>query len=167
MFALEVLSRHVYYRISVCTLSAELRPSPTGVEVEQVSTQRGSQNCGNRLPPALRVLLPPHHGVVHTRSPDHQLVDNLPFPPPVFAALAATLATITAAMTQPETRPNTFGGKVWCSKGFPQCRCSAEAAGAPYSLTPSPLHSFTPSLLHSFRSSLFTPGPAFLFGQLG
>ena len=100
-------------------------------------------------PSALRVLLPPHHGVVHTRCPDHQLVDNLPFPPPVSAALAATLATLTAAMTQPETRPNTFGGKVWCSKGFPQCRCSAEAAGAPYSLTPSPLHSFTPSVPHS------------------
>ena len=152
MFVLEVLSRHVYYRISVCTLSAELRPSPTGVEVEQVSTQRGSQNCGNRLPPT-----PPHSayssplttGVVHTRCPDHQLVDNLPFPPPVSAALAATLATLSAAMTQPETRPNTFGGKVWCSKGFPQCRCSAEAAGAPYSLTPSLLHSFTPSVPHS------------------
>ena len=48
--ALGVLSRHVYFRISVCTLSAELQPLPTGVEVEQVSIQRGSRNCGNRLP---------------------------------------------------------------------------------------------------------------------
>jgi hypothetical protein len=50
-----------------------------------------------------------------------QLVDNLPFPPPPSAALAATLATLTAAMTQPETqhRPNTFGDKSCVQRGSP------------------------------------------------